>query len=65
MRQRSNLVGHLEWLEDSADYYLHFQVVDKTGPLAEVATFKTDDPELQDKLRIMSQAYRMGQRHPG
>lgn len=60
---RSSLVGRLLWAEDSADFRLNFQVVDSTGqPVAEVGTLDVGDPQLQDKLRLMSQAFRMGLR---
>lgn len=63
MYDRSNLRATLCWAESSADFRLHFQVIGPRGePLAEIATFATDDPDLQNKLRIMAQAFRMGQK---
>jgi hypothetical protein len=58
-----NLHAQFMVAEDTADFRLLLSATDDRGNnVATIESFNIDDPNLQDKLRVVTQAFRMGAR---
>lgn len=63
MRKMLNLHLQVQVDEDSADFHLLISATGPHGNLATIGNLSIDDPELGPKLRLITQAFRMGARH--
>ena len=62
-RKLLNLHAQLLVAEDSADFNLLISATGPHGNLATIGNLSIDDPELGPKLRLITQAFRMGARY--